>query len=172
MFENAVEGIFQTTQEGVLVSANPRMVTMLGYDSIEDLNGNIQNFYVDICILSRDIKKFFDLIHKNPTVTGFETRFKRKDNSHIWVSLSARAIYDNTGKIILIEGIIIDITEQKQEFIALHEREAYLRKENIQLKNTIKDCYRFGEIIGKSDAMHKVYNMILKASNQKANVII
>ncbi len=36
LFENAIEGIFQTTPEGKCITANPALARMHGYDSAED----------------------------------------------------------------------------------------------------------------------------------------
>ncbi|MCD6585124.1 MAG: sigma 54-interacting transcriptional regulator, partial [Desulfobacteraceae bacterium] len=90
----------------------------------------------------------------------------------MWVSLSARSIYDKNGELYLIEGFIVDISERKAATDALREREENLRKENIRLRSDIKDRFRFGRIIGKSPAMQEVYELILKAGTTDASVII
>src|ERR687890_1218030 len=43
IFENAVEGIFQSTVDGRFLTANPAMARMLGYESPEELLGAISN---------------------------------------------------------------------------------------------------------------------------------
>ena len=43
IYENAVEGIFQTTPDGRIVSANPALAHILGYDSPADLIANIDD---------------------------------------------------------------------------------------------------------------------------------
>src|ERR687897_2758762 len=51
IFENAVEGIFQTTLDGRFVTANPALARMFGYDSTKDLLENVssiaEQLYVD-----------------------------------------------------------------------------------------------------------------------------
>src|ERR1700761_4562706 len=37
IFENAIEGIFQTTRDGQYLNVNPALAKMYGYDSKEDL---------------------------------------------------------------------------------------------------------------------------------------
>src|SRR5258706_2189625 len=37
LFENALEGIYRTSPEGKILSANPALIKMLGFDSFEDL---------------------------------------------------------------------------------------------------------------------------------------
>ena len=116
--------------------------------------------------------KIMRMLRKHETVADVEVSFRRKDGTHIWVSLSARSIYDENGELFLIEGFIVDISERKLATDALREREENLRKENIRLRSDIKDRFRFGRIIGKSPAMQEVYELILKAATTDASVII
>lgn len=66
----------------------------------------------------------------------------------------------------------MDISARKNAERALMEREVYLQKENVRLKSSIRDRFRFGEIIGKSPLMQEVYERILNAAATDANVII
>ena len=172
IFENAVEGIYQTTPEGELVSANPAMARMLNYPSVDALLASVKDISKDLYVSRSARQKFIGLLRRNQPVSGYEVEFNRRGGQRIWISLNARPILDGNGELRLIEGIIHDITETKRQADALREREAYLRKENIRLRSNIKDRYRFGEIIGKSPAMQEVYELILKASATNANVIV
>lgn len=60
---------------------------------------------------------------------------------------------------------IEDVTEEKRQ-------EAILRKEVHVLKDGLKDRYRLGNIIGKSAAMQRVYEKILKAAESDESVLI
>lgn len=172
IFENAVEGIYQTTPEGALVSANPAMARMLDYASVDDLLTSVKDVSRDLYVSRSARQKFIGLLRRNQPVSGYEVEFYRRGGQRIWISLNARPILNDKGELRLIEGIIHDITEKKRQADALREREAYLRKENIRLRSNIKDRYRFGDIIGKSSAMQEVYELILKASATHANVIV
>ncbi|MBT8342215.1 MAG: sigma 54-interacting transcriptional regulator [Desulfatitalea sp.] len=70
------------------------------------------------------------------------------------------------------QTVIIDIHERKMAEDAIREQERYLKKENVRLRTTIRDRYKFGRIIGKSAPMQKVYELILRAAATDANVII
>jgi PAS domain S-box-containing protein len=65
-----------------------------------------------------------------------------------------------------------DITESKKTEAALKEKEATLRRENILLKSSMQKRYGFGNIVGKSQPMQAVYNLIVEAANSNANVIV
>ena len=172
IFENAVEGIYQTTPAGKLVTANPAMARMLGYASVDDLLSSVNDISRELYVSQEARREFIGRLQRNVPVSGYEVEFRRRDGQIIWVSLNARPITGADGRLRLIEGIIHDITEKKRQADALREREAYLRKENIRLRSNIKDRYRFGDIIGKSPAMQEVYELILKAAATDANAII
>ena len=82
-----------------------------------------------------------------------------------WIYEQGTAIFSRAGKLVAIEGLLTDITEQKICEIKLHE-------ENIRLRSSIKERYRLGQLIGKSAAMQNVYERIVKAAGTEATVII
>jgi PAS domain S-box-containing protein len=172
IFENAVEGIYQTTIGGQIVSANPAMARILGYDSPEDLTSHVTDIGRQLYVSPEAREHFLNVIRKEKSLSGFEVQFLRKNKSIIWVSLHARLLEDREGKNFNIEGIFSDITNRKKVTEALRESEACLRKENIRLRANIKDRYRFRDIIGKSPAMQDIYEFILKAAATEANVMI
>jgi transcriptional regulator with PAS, ATPase and Fis domain len=91
---------------------------------------------------------------------------------HRWYDAMMSPILDDSGSVERFEAFLIDITERKQAEKALRDREVYLRKENVRLKSSIRDRFRFGSIIGKSPVMQQVYELILNAAATDANVII
>ena len=60
----------------------------------------------------------------------------------------------------------------KKALDELKESETSLREENVRLKANIKDRFRFGDIIGKSEPMQQVYELILQAAATDVNVIL
>ncbi|HJQ23668.1 MAG TPA: PAS domain S-box protein [Blastocatellia bacterium] len=115
IFENAVEGIFQATAEGRLISANPALAHMLGYDSPRELIASItdieQQLYVESAPRCEGIVK---LLEVGGVVRGFKIQLRRKDGNTIWVSASTRAVRDAGGTLLYYEGSVEDISEHKQ----------------------------------------------------------
>jgi PAS domain S-box-containing protein len=112
IFENAVEGIFQTTVDGRLAMANPALARMFGYDSPEemmDVSDIGRHFYAD----PEQHAEFARLMQDHGSVSGFEARGRCKDGSAIWVSLNARALYGG-GDVVGYEGTVEDVTERRQ----------------------------------------------------------
>jgi PAS domain S-box-containing protein len=65
-----------------------------------------------------------------------------------------------------------DITRAKVQEIAIKEEAERLRKDNIKLRVTLKDRYKFGDIIGKSQPMQEIYNLILEAASTDSSVVL
>ena len=114
IFENAIEGIFQTSPDGSYISVNTALAQIFGYHSPQDLianfNNNKQHIYVNP---SRRIE-FLELIQQQGEVSNFESQVYRQDDSMIWISENARAIYDSDGNILYYQGFVEDITARKQ----------------------------------------------------------
>ncbi len=172
IFQNAVEGIYQSTVEGTFVDANPAMANLLGYTSVKDLKQHVKNIKDQLYVSKAVRKEFIRQLKANQKVSGFETQFFRKDGTKTWVSIYATLIQGQERTSRHIEGIVTDINEQKRLTTELLEREAFLEKENIRLRSNLKDRYKFCDIIGKSPVMQEVYETIIKASASDANVII
>lgn len=126
IFENAVEGIFQTTVDGRVVTVNPAMAHILGYDSPQDLPSNapdVRELYVE----PERREELGRVIRQNGAVSGFENKLFRKDGSVVWVSVAVRAVRDESGELVGYEGTVEDITERKRAEEALRRSEELYR---------------------------------------------
>ena len=129
IFENAVEGIFQTTVDGRMLTANPAMSRMLGYESPEELLAEIRDVGDQLYVEPERRSEFRRLVGQQGSVSGFEIAMRRKDGGVMWASVSARAIRDADGEPTGYEGTIEDVTERKNAERALREiREAERRR--------------------------------------------
>jgi PAS domain S-box-containing protein len=129
IFENAVEGIFQTTVEGRFVTANPAMARMFGYDSSEELLGAISSIGDQLYVEPERRREFTRVVVRDGLASGFEAQVLRKDGTPVWISINARAVYDDEGEVVGYEGTVEDITKRKRAEEALREiREAERRR--------------------------------------------
>ena len=114
IFENAVEGIFQTTPDGHFITANPALARMLGYDSTEELlscrTDIAQQHYVDPALRL----EFKQMLEEDGVVRDFEHRAYRKDGRKIWLSENVRSVCDANGVVLYYEGFTEDITARKR----------------------------------------------------------
>jgi hypothetical protein len=127
IFENAVEGIFQTTPEGAYLSVNPALAHMYGYDSPEELTGSVSDIGRIVYVNPERRAEFKRLIEGQGSVEGFEYEVYRKDGRRIWLSENARAVRDGNGVVAYYEGTVEDVTASKRAKDALRASEAYLQ---------------------------------------------
>ena len=128
IFTNALEGIFQATPEGRYLTANPALARMFGYASPEELIEAVTDITGQIYVDPAKRGEFIVLLEQKGEVAGFDSEFKRKDGSAFWASMSARAVRDETGRLLYIEGMAEDITKRKETEEKLRETMASLRK--------------------------------------------
>lgn len=114
IFENSMEGIFRSTEDGRYLAANPALARMYGYDTPAELISSITNIEQQLYVDPVRGKEFLRLLRQGDGVSGFEAQQYRKDRSVIQVMATARAIRDSTGKLIYFEGAVQDITERKR----------------------------------------------------------
>ena len=126
IFENAIEGFYQSTPEGRFLMVNPAMARTLGYDSPEDLLDHIQDINHQYYASSERRKEFKSLLESQGMIHNFESEVLRKDGGKIWISSNARMVTDEQGKRLYYEGFITDITEHKRADAALLEGEKFL----------------------------------------------
>ena len=114
IFENAVEGIFQTTSDGHYLNANPALAESLGYASSEELIEKLTDIERQLYVEPNRRTEFVRLMQKDKLVSEFESQVYRQDGRVIWISENARAVYSTNETLLYYEGFVEDITERKQ----------------------------------------------------------
>ncbi len=114
IFENAVEGIFQSTPDSRLIAVNPAMARIFGFASPEEMVLEVTNIGRQLYINSENRHRFEKVLAEHGTVRGFEAQFYRKGGSTLWGSLNVRAVKDEAGRILYYEGMLEDITARKR----------------------------------------------------------
>ena len=113
-FENAAEGIFQSTPGGRYLSVNPAMARIYGYETPEEMIAAVTDIAHQIYADPEMRGEFSRRLKKEGKVERFELRALRKDGSLIWTSTNARIVRDAKGKVLFYEGFVQDITERKR----------------------------------------------------------
>lgn len=127
IFENAVEGIFQTTPDGHYLDANPSLARIYGFDSVDELRDTFSDIAGQLYTDPNRRAEFVDLMDEVGEVSNFESQIRRKDGALIWISENARVVRDENGATLYYEGTVEDITatrESKERLLynALHDR--------------------------------------------------
>ncbi len=128
IFNSALEGIFQVSTDGHILTANPALATMLGYDSSEELVALAGEPRGAVWGDPEQVSKYVQLLEENGVVRGFETQFRRKDGTLICVSFNCRKALAIDGKTPINEGFIEDITDRKLAELRILERDNKLKE--------------------------------------------
>jgi two-component system cell cycle sensor histidine kinase/response regulator CckA len=128
IFENAVDGIFRATPDAVsLISVNPVMARMFGYDSPAEMVASMRNLTDQLGFDRARCTTALDSLSTNGIFENFETLVRRKDGSEIWVAAKVRTVCDNDGEVEYLDGIVQDVTERKIADDILRASEAEMK---------------------------------------------
>jgi PAS domain S-box-containing protein len=114
IFENAVEGMFQSTPDGRYLSVNPSFARTYGFGSPDEMIREVIDIGRELYVDKEERAEVKRLLQDPGFVVGHEVRCRRKDGEEIWVSINARSVRDVEGKILYYEGSTVDITERKR----------------------------------------------------------
>lgn len=124
LFDNAFEGVYRTTPDGRILLANSALVTMLGYESADQLAGVNA---LDLYVRPGDRHRFVDSLDTMGEARDVEVVLRRPDGGHVTALESARAVRDAAGNVNYFEGTLVDVTDRK----SLEEQNRQLQKMEI-----------------------------------------
>jgi len=147
IIEHALDGIYQSTPEGRFIYANPALIKMLGYDSLDDLlKLSIGN---DLYIDPSNRTTFKAQMDKFGHVNNFFTELVTKNKTKLQVLEQAHLVHTPDTDI-YYEGFIRDITQFKK----LEEQ----LKQSKNFADEIIDQANFSIIILDSDRKVIIWN--------------
>ena len=150
IFENAFEGLYQSTPQGRFLSVNPASVKMFGYASAEDIINAVTDIARQVYAHPEDREAILELLAQNGSVENFEVECRRKDGQAIWVLLNMHAVRDADGAIRYYEGGTLDITERRQMQQRLTERSQELSDLVAQLEEEVTERQRVAQSLRQS----------------------
>lgn len=163
MYQNAVQGMFQSKLSGELIRVNPAYARILGYDSVDEvlsLKEGANKFY----FTSEDRVRMIRAVQMKGAVVNHELQLKRKDGKPVWILANIRYIENNeTGAI--LEGILVDNTKKK----ALEKELRRDRKKfrNLSIHNNLTGLYNtrylyqtLDKLIEESNLARKPFSLV------------
>ncbi|MDO8651715.1 MAG: sensor domain-containing diguanylate cyclase [Undibacterium sp.] len=109
LFENMQDVYYRTDAKGIVQMVGPGVRSVLGFEPQEIEGKTAESYYPQTS--DRDLMK--KAIMKNGKVADFPGQMVRKDGRIIDISISSRALYDDSGAFAGIEGIYRDVTQRK-----------------------------------------------------------
>jgi len=109
---SAVFGIYRCALSGRFLDVNPALITMLGYNSVEDVLA--LDVRREVYLNPQEIDRLTEEFQRTGNLNGVEVQWKHKDGHTIIVRLSGRAasLADEPEEV--LELIAEDITERRQ----------------------------------------------------------
>lgn len=157
IFENAIEGIFQTTPDGCYLSANPALARIYQYESPEELIAEMNIMERPLYVDPERRAEFVKLMHKWGRVINFESQIYCRNGRVIWISENARAVYDADGMLQFFEGSVEDITERKQYEVQLEYQANFDALTGLanshRLHNRLQQAIAYGDYYGHQVAV-------------------
>ena len=184
LFYNATIGLYQTTPEGKILSANPSILKMLKFDSLEDL-------------VKRDLTKgsyvnknkrieFKKILEEKGKIVDFESEWYTKNGEIIYVLEGAQAVKNKNGKVKRYDGSVLNITDKRKTEIALKKalekakesdklKSAFLANMSHEIRTPMNGILGFSELLKSpnlsGEKRHKYIEIIEKSGKRMLNII-
>lgn len=133
--ENLTEGIYRSVPGKGLVYVNKAFAKMFGYESVAEAlrlsSDSLNNFYDE----ENRRKKLLKEIKKKGYLKNKESLFRRKDGSTFW-GLENSTVSTTADGGLILDGVVVDITEKKKS-------EELLKSKNEELKKINEELDRF-----------------------------
>ena len=155
IFENSLDGIFQTTPDGHYLSANLALAQIYGYESPMELMESLTDIEHQLYIVPYRRSEFVRLLQDNDFVSNFQSQIYRKDGKVIWISENARAVRNGQGELLYYEGTVEDITDYKQAKEELQWKAFYDTLTG--LPNRAMFMEHLGEILREAKQYHQSF---------------
>ena len=167
--DRMTEGVLLFLEEEILF-ANQVLADMFGFtDPGRVVGRHVSDLFAEG--FDTHFRAMYDnLLSGRTPEENFQTRWVTREGRAIWVNGRSNLLQWQGRLTVLLTAR--DITEAKLREISMQEEAENLRRENVTLRSSMRDRYRLGDIIGKSPAMQRVYQLILNAAASHANTII
>jgi PAS domain S-box-containing protein len=163
IFENAEEGIYQSTTSGRILNINPAFAKLLGYRSPEEMKKKIKDAYRQVYADQDMREKSLRMVESRGHAT-FEFRFRRKDHTLGWGYTSMHAVRNARGKTAYYEGFFLDITDRKEMEKKLHEDHDRLEQ---RVRERTRKIAQLNEDLAADIAVRKKMEKVLRAREKE-----
>jgi PAS domain S-box-containing protein len=112
IFDHAVEGIFQATPDGKIVSANKALAKMYGYSTPEHLIKSLPDIGTQLYIDKEERRALLEAFKQEDVVSNFEIEVIRADGRTMWIRENVHGVRDHSGNLLYLEGTVEDVSDR------------------------------------------------------------
>jgi PAS domain S-box-containing protein len=162
LLETVPCSIFMVDLNNQIIYWNKSAEELTGYTADEIVGSTCDKLQMNICS-NQDlaVRKTFCPLLSGGNGGEVECEMRRKDGSLVPVMRRSRAVFDNKGELIGAIEALVDVSLIKQA-----------RTEIRLLKHEIARRGKYGNLIGRSEQMRKLYGMIETVSLTDASIVI
>jgi PAS domain S-box-containing protein len=114
IFENSLIGIIQVSIDGIVITANPAFVQMLGYTSLDNMLCEVEDVQSSMYLNPDDRKVILKQLFQENKLKNQEIQLKHRNGESFWVSIDISLIRDKKGTPLRIESLVNDINDRIQ----------------------------------------------------------
>jgi len=129
LIENLSEGIYRSSPDGQQLRANKALVKLNGFDTEAEMLEGVKDIGKEWYVEPGRREQFREILRRDGKVEDFVSEIWRyKTRERIWISESARLVYDTGGNPQFYEGSVREVTEtvnrlsQEEQFQKLTRR--------------------------------------------------
>jgi PAS domain S-box-containing protein len=157
LFTHVGCGVFISSKQGRFLDVNPTLLKILGYqDKDEFLSLDLAR---DVYLTPEDREKYQKVIEKKGRVVDYELKWRRRDGHVIHILLTSNVRYDDKGRILGYEGIVVDVTERRKNENRLREAHDFLDNIISCSPNAIMSMDMTGKIILWNHGAEEVFGL-------------
>ena len=165
--ENAAGGIFQMTPEGQILSGNPAMARILGFETVDQMLRDVRNGLDFLFVAPRDRSRFLrEMTHGQ--VKNMEVQGVNRQHQRLWMNINARGVQDEDGNVLYFEGSVENINQRKAAELDLREakiksdlasraKSEFLANMSHELRTPLNAIIGFSEIM-KNEVLGNIEN--------------
>jgi PAS domain S-box-containing protein len=112
LYENISEGVFRSTLDGRMLSANPSLVRLNGYRSEQELLSAVNDIASEWYVDSTRRAELNALLMKSGQVSNFVSEiYRHGTRERIWIEENTRLVRGKEGEPLHYEGTVREVTD-------------------------------------------------------------
>jgi PAS domain S-box-containing protein len=160
IFENSMEGIYQSSFDGKLQRINPTFARLFGYDSPAEMINCVDNIAELLYFYPEDRQILLDKLFTDGFAKNLELRFRHRNGSMFWVLSNSHIVCNSNGEPLFLEGTFIDITQRKHDEEIINQSEARLKRAELTSLSGNWELHIDSNRITASNGAKVIYGLI------------